>query len=232
MIGFENVHKYHFGEFETKMVLHDATYLFEPDDHVAVLAAGGAGKSTLVNLLSGLDSPTQGKVHRDAHISWPLGFAGPFHPAMTGEENVRMIAILADQDPDEVAAYVRLFAEMDGDFFEPVSTYSSSKRALLAFATSMAVPAELYLSDEKVAVGDDDIRAKCEAALRKKVEDSGLFLVTRNARIAEAFGEKFAVLKQGRIVACRDFQEAKEMFEDRSSRLDMVIERLQGFNPA
>ncbi|MCJ7420789.1 ABC transporter ATP-binding protein [Sphingomicrobium astaxanthinifaciens] len=232
MIGFENAHKYHHGEYETKVVLYDVTFLFEPSDHVAVLAEGGAGKSTLVNLLSGLDQPTKGTVHRDADMSWPLGFAGPFHPAMTGEENVRTIAALADHDPDEIAAYVRLFTELGHHFFEPVQTYSSTMRALLAFATSMAIPAQVYLSDEKVAVGEGDMRAKCEAALRRKIRDAGLFLVTRNARIAQSFADKFAVLRHGRIIACRDFEDARALFEDTTSRLDEIADIMSGFHTA
>ncbi|AZI37318.1 putative capsule polysaccharide export ATP-binding protein [Caenibius tardaugens NBRC 16725] len=209
-----------------RRVLVDATYGFAADDRVAVLAPAGSGKSTLVRLLGGLDRPDRGTVLRPPGVSWPLGFSGAFHPALSGEENVRLLARMMDADPDRVSAFVTLFSELGDDFYRPLQNYSSGMRGRLGFAFSMAIPQRFYLADEAVGLGDEQFRMKCERMLLRRLENAGLFLATRNFRIAERFAERFAVLENHRIVRCGSFDEARERFariEQQEDDLDVLV---------
>ena len=76
---------------------------------------------------------------RDVRVSWPLGFAGGFHPLMTGRENVKFVARIYGADVRKVLDYVEDFAEI-GDYIDvPVQTYSSGMMARLSFGLSMAI---------------------------------------------------------------------------------------------
>lgn len=84
-------------------------------------------------------------------------------------------------------------------------------RARLAFAFSMAVPQGFYLADETMEAGDGAHRAASARMMTRRLEDAGLFLVTRNWRTAERFADSFAVLYRHRIIRCADIGEAKAL---------------------
>lgn len=220
MYGFHNCTKYYDAGGDVRRILMGATFTFGPRDRVAILAGGGAGKSTLIRLMGGLETPTSGYVRRPPGTSWPVGFAGAFHPALTGEENVRVLATMLKADPDAVSAFVALCSELGDDYRGSLQNYSSGMRARLAFAFSMAIPQRFYLADEVVGAGDGQYRLKSECLLLRRLETAGLLLVTRNPRIAERFVDQFAVLYRHRIVRCPTMSEAKELLAEQNEGED------------
>lgn len=229
MIGFANCTKLFRLEEETKVILDSANLAFNPTDRVCILARAGDGKTTITAMLAGLEAPTKGEVLRDNDISWPLGFAGAFHPAISGEKNVRIIADLSNINASWVSAYVAEFAQLGDDFYQPVQSYSSGMRARLAFALSMAVPAKTYLADNNIGTGDSAFRLKCEVAFEKRLADAGLFCITQSLRIAERFGNTFGVLRNGRFEMQASFQDAKAIFEDYHDEFSDVADIVGGF---
>jgi len=220
MYGFYNCSKQYEAGGDVRHILIDASFTFGPLDRVAILAGGGMGKSTLIRLLGGLDAPTAGRVRRPPGISWPIGFAGAFHPALTGEENVRVLATMLRDDPDAVSAFVALSAELGEAYFSPLERYSSGMRARLAFTFSMAIPQRFYLADEVVGAGDGSYRLKSERMLLRRLETAGLFLVTRNPRIAERVADRFAVLHRHRLIRCATIAEARDLLAEQNEGED------------
>lgn len=229
MYGFHNCTKQYEASGEVRRILMDATFTFGPRDRVAILAGGGAGKSTLVRLMGGLEAPTSGQVRRPPGTSWPIGFAGAFHPALTGEENVRVLATMVEADPDAVSAFVALASELGDDYRSPLQGYSSGMRARLAFAFSMAIPQRFYLADEVVGAGDGQYRLKSECLLLRRLETAGLLLVTRNPRVAERFVDQFAVLYRHRIIRCSTMREAKALLAEQNYGEDELETLTVGF---
>ncbi len=84
MIALENVYKFYRTQGRPKVVLDHVTTVFEPGHSYGLLGVNGAGKSTTLRLISGVELPNGGKIRRSARVSWPLGFANGFHPMMTG----------------------------------------------------------------------------------------------------------------------------------------------------
>jgi capsular polysaccharide transport system ATP-binding protein len=197
-------------------VLLGATLTFGATERIAVLASGGSGKSTLIRLLGGLEAPTSGHVRRPPGISWPIGSAGAFHPALTGEENVRVLATMLAADPDRASAFVKLSADLGDDYWNRLESYSSGSRARLAFAFSMAIPQRFYLADDTMEVGDGAYRIKSTRMLRRRLENAGLFLITRNWRTAERFADRFAVLYRHRLIGCPTIGEARDLLAKQS----------------
>lgn len=230
MIGFERCTMLYRIENEERVILDEATLMFDPLDRVCVLALPSTGKTTLAHLMSGFSRPTGGQVHRHGRISWPLGFSGAFHPAMTGARNIEIIADLAEAPRNHVSAYVAEFSELGADYYRPVETYSSSMRSRLGFALSMAIPADTYVIDGAIGSGSPSYRAKCEVALESKLKDAGLFFLAHSPRLAERFGQRFAILKDGDFIQTESFDEAQRVFESQMAQQDHLQLLVEGFS--
>jgi capsular polysaccharide transport system ATP-binding protein len=83
VIALDNVTKAYAMTGGRKVVLQNATAAFESGHNYGVLGANGAGKSTLIRLLAGSEMPDHGRIRRHARVSFPLGFGGTFHGALS-----------------------------------------------------------------------------------------------------------------------------------------------------
>ncbi len=165
MIEFRNVNKTYDMAGGKNIILNNVSFKFPDKKNIGVLGINGAGKSTLLRLIAGSEYPDSGKIIRKGKYSWPLGFSGSFHGAMTGIENLRFACRIYDADIKYVTEYVKDFSELGDYIFEPIRTYSSGMRSRLAFALSMAIDFEVYLVDEIMGVGDQGFQKKCRRCL-------------------------------------------------------------------
>lgn len=199
MIALDNVTKAYAMTGGRKVVLQNATAAFATGHNYGVLGANGAGKSTLIRLLAGSEMPDRGRIRRHARVSFPLGFGGTFHGALSGRENVSFIARVYGASVRHTTRYVEEFAELGGYFEMPVNTYSAGMRARLAFGTCLAVQFDTYLIDEVTEIGDDRFRQKCAAAFRDRMQWSDIILVTHNRHTIRQYCDRGAVLANGRL---------------------------------
>ena len=140
MIQLDRLTKTFWSRGGRKVIVDDLTTTFPTGASVALLGRNGAGKSTLLRLIAGTIRPTSGRVLSSGSISYPVGFAGSFHPDMTGLQNARFVARLYGVDTDELVDFVEDFAELGPHFRMPLRTYSSGMRSRLSFGVSMAEP--------------------------------------------------------------------------------------------
>src|SRR5215831_12881298 len=92
MITLDRVSKVYRTRSGRKTVLDNVNVTFAAGHNFGILGMNGAGKSTLIRLLAGSEMPDRGAVRRYARVSFPLGFGGTFHGALSGRENVAFIA--------------------------------------------------------------------------------------------------------------------------------------------
>ncbi|HYZ42196.1 MAG TPA: ATP-binding cassette domain-containing protein [Stellaceae bacterium] len=92
MITLDRVCKAYRTRVGRRTVLDNVTAVFEAGYNFGILGVNGAGKSTLIRLLAGSELPDRGVVRRHGRVSFPLGFGGTFHGALSGRENVAFIA--------------------------------------------------------------------------------------------------------------------------------------------
>jgi len=116
MIALERVSKTYRTAYGRRVVLDNASAAFPSGCNVGILGANGAGKSTLIRLLAGSELPDRGRVRRDGRVSFPLGYSGTFHGALSGRENVAFIARIYGANRRETVDYVADFAEL-GEYF-------------------------------------------------------------------------------------------------------------------
>jgi capsular polysaccharide transport system ATP-binding protein len=182
-----------------RVVLDEATADFAAGHNFGILGANGAGKSTLIRLLAGSEMPDRGRIRRDARVSFPLGFGGTFHGALSGRENVAFIARIYGAAVATTIRFVEEFAELGEYFRMPVETYSAGMRARLAFGACLAIDFDIYLVDEVTEVGDERFRRKCVLAFRERLRHCDIILATHNAHTIRQYCDRGAILAGGRL---------------------------------
>ena len=133
MIEFRNLRKEFVLHGRRKVVIDRLNMVVPSNTSVALLGRNGAGKSTLLQMIAGTMDPTSGEILSTGTISWPVGFAGSFHPDLTGFQNTKFIARIYGVDTDELAAFVEDFADLGQSFHMPFRSYSSGMRSKLSF---------------------------------------------------------------------------------------------------
>lgn len=181
MLVFDKVTKFYRTKGVKKTILSDFSFEFPTDRNVGIMGKNGAGKSTMMRLMAGIEPPDLGHIYRTTRVSWPLGFAGGFNGSMTGIENIRFVSRIYGQDTEKVIDYVTEFAELGPSLRLPIKTYSSGMKARLAFGLSMAIDFDVYLIDEITAVGDEDFKKKSKAVFQDKLAKSQIIMISHSA---------------------------------------------------
>lgn len=207
MIELENVNKSYRTRSGNTPVLRDVSFRVMPGEKIAILGRNGAGKSTMVRLLSGAERPNSGRVTRNMTVSWPLAFGGAFQTSLTGIDNLRFICRIYGVDPTGKQDYVDDFSELGRYLQEPVRNYSSGMRARLAFAISMVVEFDCFLIDEVVSVGDARFHEKCHEELFVKRNDRAMIIVSHDASYIREHCSRIGILHNGSLTMFDDLDE-------------------------
>ncbi|HMK90430.1 MAG TPA: ABC transporter ATP-binding protein [Methylocystis sp.] len=212
MIQLHNVFKFYKTERHVKVVLDHVSVNFDPAHSYGLLGVNGAGKSTTLRVIAGTELPNSGSVTRSVRVSWPLGFAGGFHPQMTGRENIRFVSRIYGADARKTDEFVEDFSEL-GDYLDaPVKTYSSGMMARLGFAMSMAIHFDVYLIDEVTAVGDARFAARCAEIFAQRRKSSSLIMVSHSMGTINDFCDRGGVIVDGQIFLFENVGRAIEMY--------------------
>ncbi len=190
-----------------KIVLGGVSIDIPRGKRIALLGRNGAGKTSLLNLISGSLRPDEGSLEVDGSVSWPIGIQSGLHPDLTGAQNARFVARVYGIAEGEFVDFTADFAELGGHFQAPIRTYSTGMRARLAFAMSMAIRFDLFLLDEIVAVGDAVFRQKCEESLDVALSGSSAILVSHSLHSVQRLCNAALVLEEGSLRYFGDLSE-------------------------
>lgn len=212
VIRFRKVSKHFKTQQHRKTILDSVNIEFLPGYSYGLLGVNGAGKSTTMRMIAGTMLPNSGRIWKDLRVSWPLGFAGGFHPAMTGKENLNFVARAYGEDVRRVADFVEDFAEL-GDYINaPVRTYSSGMGARLAFGLSMAIEFDCYLVDEITAVGDARFQKRCQVAFDNRRKNADIIIISHGMDTIKSYCDKGMLLVDGRLMVFDKVDDAIEAY--------------------
>ncbi len=144
--------------------LRDVSFTVRRGEALAFIGENGAGKSSLLKLVSGILVPTAGAVIVNGRISGLLELGAGFHPDLTGRENIYLNGSILGLDRatlDRLFPAMVRFAELDAFIDVPVKHYSSGMYMRLGFAVAIHAQPDILLVDEVLAVGDAAFQAKC-----------------------------------------------------------------------
>ncbi|MDF1726207.1 MAG: ABC transporter ATP-binding protein [Sulfitobacter sp.] len=208
MIQLDRICKSFATPWGRKTIAADLSAVFPTGVSVALLGRNGAGKSTLLKLIAGTIQPDRGRILSSGSISYPVGFAGSFHPDLTGVQNVRFVGRLYGVETDELVDFVEDFAELGAHFRMPFRTYSAGMKARLSFGVSMGIPFDTYLVDEVTSVGDGAFRDKSVQVFDARRERAGAIVVTHSPPMVRRICSQAAVLEAGRLHFYEDIEAA------------------------
>lgn len=211
MIEFQNVTKsYLHHKGGRKYVFKDLSFSIPEGKNLAILGRNGAGKSTMINLLAGIDSPDNGRIITDKRISWPVGLSGGFQGSLSARENCKFIARtqgFRGKGLQDKVKYVEDFAEIDEYFDLPMKTFSSGMRGRVAFGLSLAFDFDYYLVDEAMSVGDQQFKKKAKKVFDEKINQSNLILVTHGMSQVRELCDLVMILDKGKTQIYQDIDE-------------------------
>lgn len=150
----------HYEEFTA---LSDVSFTVEQGETLGLIGRNGAGKSTMLKIISGILKPTEGSVVCHGNVVPMLELGSGFDMDLTGRENIFLNGAILGYDEeflkrkyDEIVAFSEL-----GQFIEtPIRNYSSGMLARLAFSVASVVQPEILIVDEILAVGDAQFQEK------------------------------------------------------------------------
>ncbi len=219
MIEFDGVSKSFWTGTRRKVILDRASFRVEIGNSLGILARNGAGKTTIINMMAGLEKPDEGKITRTSRISFPLGFMGGVISRHTGNENARYIAKLYGLDPDYVEAFSRWLCGIEEYFDRPVGIYSAGMRARFCFSLLLALEFDIYLIDEGMpSTTDVEFNRKAGGILRERLKGATVVVVSHQAKTLEKFCRTAAVLRDGRLYMFDTLEEAKRLYDYETQR--------------
>ena len=171
---------------------------------LGIIGVNGAGKSTILKIISGVIDPTSGEIIRKGRVTALLELGTGFNELLTGRENIYLNGTLIGMSKEECKAKEKdiiEFSELGYYIDEPILTYSSGMKMRLAFSIAIFSNPQILIVDEALSVGDAHFGAKCTRALKeRKKENMSIIYVSHDLNSLKILCDRVLLLNQGKIV--------------------------------
>lgn len=209
--------------YKEKKAIDNLSFQIRRGEAVALFGRNGAGKSTILKMITGVTYPTKGEVIVKGRVSALLELTSGFDPELSGRENIYLKGQLMGLRDDEIKVVeqdIEDFAELDEYIDQPVRTYSSGMKARLGFAVNVNIKPEILIIDEALSVGDVAFRKKCVKKVNEIMarDDVTLLFVTHSVSTAREFCNRGILLKKGKMMLDTDIEEAIEAYKEQSAK--------------
>ena len=200
-----------------KKAVDNISFKIHKGESVALFGKNGAGKSTILKMITEVAFPTNGEIKIDGSVSALLELTSGFDPEFTGRENIYLkgqILGLSNEDIKRLEPIIIEFAELDDYIDQPVRTYSSGMKARLGFSINVNIEPEILIVDEALSVGDEEFRRKCIRKINQLLEKDNVTLlyVTHATRTAKDFCKRGMVMQKGKLIYDGDIDEAMNIY--------------------
>ena len=198
---------------KTFMALNGIDLTVYKGEALGIIGGNGAGKSTMLKLLSRVTAPTEGEIDIYGRIASMLEVGTGFNTEMTGRENVYLNGAILGMTKAEIDAKMEDIIEFSEvrDFIDtPTKRYSSGMYVKLAFSVAAHLDSEIMIMDEVLAVGDMAFQKKCLKRMREAAKKEGrtVLYVSHNMSTIRQLCDRCIVLDQGRVIFEGDVETA------------------------
>lgn len=183
--------------------LQGLSFSVKKGEVIGIVGRNGAGKSTLLKAIARVLPPTSGRIQVQGSVAPLLQLGGGFHPELSGRENVFLYSALLGRSRSETTAALEAIVEFSelGDFMDvPLRSYSSGMMARLGFAVATCRPADVYLIDEVLAVGDWEFQQRCLDHIREvKARQATVVIVSHALETVASTCDRVLWLSEGHL---------------------------------
>ncbi len=177
--------------------------MFTKGETFGILGGNGAGKSTILKILSRIIEPTSGQAIIKGRVASLLEVGTGFHPELSGRENVYFNGSVLGMSREEINERfdeIVAFSEIERFIDTPVKFYSSGMYVRLGFAIAAHLDPDILIIDEALAVGDVGFQQKCVEKMRQSAHSGKTVLfVTHAMNMIEEICDRAVYLKNGQV---------------------------------
>ena len=190
--------------YKNKQVFNNLSFKIKKGESVGILGKNGAGKSTILKLITGVTFPTGGDIVVNGKVSALLELTTGFDNETTGRENIYFKSYLmgfTKKQVEEKIDEIIEFSELGEYIDQPIRTYSSGMKARLGFAISANIDPDILIIDEALSVGDANFSKKCNIKV-KEIQKSGatVLFVSHSINAIKSFCDKCMLLQNGELI--------------------------------
>ena len=183
--------------------LQDISFEIPKGEAFGIVGANGAGKSTMLKLISRIMNPTSGSIEINGRLSALIEVSAGFHPDLTGRENIYLNGTILGMNRKEIAAKFDQIVDFSGlsEFLDtPVKRYSSGMYARLGFSVAAHVNPDVMIVDEVLSVGDFVFQKKCVERMKEVINGGATVLfVSHNLKTIADFCDRCLLVERGKM---------------------------------
>ena len=204
-------------KIDSLWAVRHVSFKIERGEAVGIIGHNGAGKSSLLKVLSRVSRPTEGHATIKGRVGTLLEVGTGFHPELSGKDNIFLSGSILGMTRAEVARKydeIVAFSEVEKFLATPVKRYSSGMYVRLAFAVAAFLDPEILIVDEVLAVGDSAFQRKSLGRLNEAASEQGrtVLFVSHNLQAIRNFCKRVLILEKGQLVFDGPVQEGIERY--------------------
>lgn len=185
--------------------LQNVSFEVEEGESLGIIGHNGAGKSTVLKLLSNITTPSRGQITINGRISALLEVGSGFHPELTGRENVYLSGSILGMRRAEITKKLESIIEFAGvrPFIDiPVKRFSSGMYVRLGFSIAAHLDPDILLLDEVLAVGDYSFQEKCKQRIAEMHrQGTTMVFISHDLNAVRSICQRVVLLQRGEAVA-------------------------------
>lgn len=193
------------GRPEDFWAVRDLSFEVPHAETLGIIGHNGAGKSTVLKLLSRITTPTEGQITLNGRLAALIEVGSGFHPELSGRDNVYLSGAILGMRRREIQEKFDRIVEFSGvgPFIDtPVKWYSSGMYVRLGFAIAAHLDPDILLVDEVLAVGDAAFQAQCHERLNElRRAGTTMLFISHDLGSVERLCDRVVLMRKGRVVA-------------------------------
>ena len=204
-------------QYETFQALNDVSFEVKRGEIIGIIGRNGAGKSTILKVISGIYKPTKGKVITAGRVAPMLELGSGFDMELSGYDNIFLNGAILGFQEEFLKSKCNEIIEFSGlsEFIHmPIKTYSSGMLARLAFSVATVIEPEILIVDEILAVGDAAFQEKSRARMMEMMSGGTTVLfVSHSLPQMREMCDRCMWLDHGRVRMIGDTQSVCDAYE-------------------